>query len=501
MNPNKFLLMAILSLSIYFSVYAQSTETQKIGNLAGIVDSSNLGYAVALSVSLLVVGAPENDKDAGHFYVFSKKESSDWQQVGNVIAPPWGDLGLDAFGYNVDIDGDQVIVGSYGANLGFQGRAAIWTVDTAKDTIIFDSILEQPSGDSFIFGFYGFDVSVSGNYAIAGAPNSGANGGSAYIFTRSDTSAGWDFDKKISASDAYSGENFGRSVAISGGNIIVGTGGIFSPIDSSGAVYFFQKNNNEWTELKKFTADTPTVGDQFGWSVDIDSDYAIVGAPNDGNKGAAYIFHWNGSSWEKETRIIPQDGVAGDLFGESVSISGTTICVSAFGNNDSTGVCYVYSKSSNGWEQSAKIISSDINAGDGFGKNVAISSDWIACGAPFNDDGAIDAGAVYLFEKSSVVSVEDKSPESIPIEFNLSQNYPNPFNPSTTIEFSIPQQSFVTLKVYDLLGREVRTLVSEDLQTGSYKTEFSGINLTSGTYFYRLVVDGFTQTNKFMLIK
>ena len=495
-------LSAVVMLAFFTgSVFAQSTETQKISNLAGIVDSSNFGYAVALSESLLVVGAPENDKDAGHFYVFSKNERNEWQQVGNVIAPPWGDLGLDAFGYNVDIDGDQVIVGSYGANLGFQGNAAIWTVDTAQDSVIFDGILQQPSGDAFIFGFYGFDVSISGNYAVVGAPNSGANGGTAYIFSRSDTSVGWNFDKKISASDAYSGENFGRSVAISGNNIIVGSGGILSPGDSSGAVYFFQKNNDEWTELIKFTADTPTGGDQFGWSVDIEGDYAIVGAPSDGTTGAAYIYHWNGTSWEKETRITPTDGVPGDLFGESVSISGTTICVSAFGNNDSAGVCYVYSKSSSGWEQSAKIISSDINTGDGFGKSVSISKDWIACGAPFNDDGGIDAGAVYLFEKSGVVSVEDKSLESIPRKFNLSQNYPNPFNPSTTIEFSIPQQSFVTLKVYDLLGREIASLVNKELQSGSYKTQFNASNLASGVYLYRLSADGFIQTKKLMLMK
>ena len=88
-----------------------------------------------------------------------------------------------------------------------------------------------------------------------------------------------------------------------------------------------------------------------------------------------------------------------------------------------------------------------------------------------------------------------------PVGFELDQNYPNPFNPSTTIEFSIPQQSFVTLKVYDLLGREVASLVNKELQSGSYKTQFNASNLASGVYLYRLNADGFIQTKKLMLMK
>ncbi len=88
-----------------------------------------------------------------------------------------------------------------------------------------------------------------------------------------------------------------------------------------------------------------------------------------------------------------------------------------------------------------------------------------------------------------------------PTNFTLKQNYPNPFNPSTTIEFSIPKESFVTLKVYDLLGREVASLVNKELQAGSYKTQFNASNLASGVYLYRLNANGFVQTKKLMLMK
>ena len=89
----------------------------------------------------------------------------------------------------------------------------------------------------------------------------------------------------------------------------------------------------------------------------------------------------------------------------------------------------------------------------------------------------------------------------IPQQFKLSQNYPNPFNPSTRISFSIPRSGFVTLKVYDMLGSEVQTIVSEQLSAGEYVSEFDGVKLSSGTYFYRIQVGDFVETKKMILIK
>ena len=90
---------------------------------------------------------------------------------------------------------------------------------------------------------------------------------------------------------------------------------------------------------------------------------------------------------------------------------------------------------------------------------------------------------------------------SIPVKFSLSQNYPNPFNPSTNIQFDIQRQGLVSLKVYDFLGREIKTLVNESLQAGSYESTFDATELSSGIYFYRLDADGFTETKKMILLK
>ena len=95
----------------------------------------------------------------------------------------------------------------------------------------------------------------------------------------------------------------------------------------------------------------------------------------------------------------------------------------------------------------------------------------------------------------------------LPANYDLSQNYPNPFNPSTVINYSLPQNSIVTLKVYDVLGREVATLVNQEQRAGSYKVQFGNQNLTetrqisSGIYFYRLIAGSYVQTKKMLLLK
>jgi hypothetical protein len=89
----------------------------------------------------------------------------------------------------------------------------------------------------------------------------------------------------------------------------------------------------------------------------------------------------------------------------------------------------------------------------------------------------------------------------VPEEFSLSQNYPNPFNPQTTIRFSVPKREFITLKVYNNKGQEVKSLVSEEYQPGNYEIKLTGDNLSSGVYYYRLQSTDFTETRKMILIK
>jgi hypothetical protein len=90
---------------------------------------------------------------------------------------------------------------------------------------------------------------------------------------------------------------------------------------------------------------------------------------------------------------------------------------------------------------------------------------------------------------------------TVPNKYSLKQNYPNPFNPVTKINFALPKQGFVTLKVYDMIGREVRTLVNETKSAGNFTVDFNGSDLSSGIYFYKLESEGFSDVKKMMLIK
>ncbi|MBL0107875.1 MAG: T9SS type A sorting domain-containing protein [Ignavibacteria bacterium] len=97
--------------------------------------------------------------------------------------------------------------------------------------------------------------------------------------------------------------------------------------------------------------------------------------------------------------------------------------------------------------------------------------------------------------------LSNESITNIPAEFALGQNYPNPFNPSTTINYELPASNFVTLKIYDLVGKEVMTLVNEKLDAGRYSATFNGSNLASGMYFYKISAGEFTFVRKMVLIK
>jgi hypothetical protein len=112
-------------------------------------------------------------------------------------------------------------------------------------------------------------------------------------------------------------------------------------------------------------------------------------------------------------------------------------------------------------------------------------------------------GSILKTNTGGMTYIEDKHAKLVsnPNNFNLYQNYPNPFNPSTTIEFTLPNSESTTLKVYDILGKEVATLVSQKLNQGNHTYTFEGKNLASGVYYYRLEAGNFVQTHKMIYLK
>lgn len=115
--------------------------------------------------------------------------------------------------------------------------------------------------------------------------------------------------------------------------------------------------------------------------------------------------------------------------------------------------------------------------------------------------GALQTTRPNICFTTQILSGVTGNNKLIPDKYYLSQNYPNPFNPVTKIKYGLPKQSYVTLKIFDLLGREIKTLVNEQLQAGEYITDFNAFDLPSGTYFYRLQTNNFTETKKLILLK
>lgn len=102
---------------------------------------------------------------------------------------------------------------------------------------------------------------------------------------------------------------------------------------------------------------------------------------------------------------------------------------------------------------------------------------------------------------NNLCKARNKKGITLPAVFSLEQNYPNPFNPTTIIRYQLPQEGYVTLKIYDMLGREVSTLVNEYKNAGEYKINFDASSLSSGVYVYRILVNDFVSTKKMILMK
>ena len=122
-------------------------------------------------------------------------------------------------------------------------------------------------------------------------------------------------------------------------------------------------------------------------------------------------------------------------------------------------------------------------------------------------DKTVDAGTYTYrlmqkdYDGTFAYSQEVEVEISLPLEYSLDQNYPNPFNPTTTISYSIPADNFVSIKLYDVLGNEVITLVNEQKQAGKYEMLFNASSIASGVYYYQINSGTFTQTRKLMLLK
>lgn len=117
-----------------------------------------------------------------------------------------------------------------------------------------------------------------------------------------------------------------------------------------------------------------------------------------------------------------------------------------------------------------------------------------------NTSHKMESGFWYVYYRDAIVAVEDKE-QILPMVFDLKQNYPNPFNPSTIIKFAVPERSMVQIKIYDILGGELVTLINEEMERGWYEKTFNASGYASGMYIYRMQAGNYVSTKKMLLVK
>ena len=334
------LLLQLAILSIILALHTPYTQAQTFSEIVKAVASDRatkdkFGISVSISGDYAIVGAYNEDEDAaggntvsnaGAAYIFKKDEggTDNWAQIQKIVASDRAST--DNFGISVSISGDYAIVGAYfededaaGSNAASNtGSAYIFKKDEGG-TDNWGQIQKIVASDRAIEDYFGYSVSIFGDYAIVGAylenedaagGNTASNTGSAYIFKRDEGGTdNWGQIQKIVASDRTISDHFGNSVSISGDYAIVGAslededvaGG--STAYTAGSAYIFKRDEggtDNWGQIQKIVASDRASEDYFGHSVSISGDYAIVGARLEdedaagGNTatsaGSAYIF-------------------------------------------------------------------------------------------------------------------------------------------------------------------------------------------------------------------
>jgi len=369
------------------------------------------GSSVALAGDTALVGAPGRDaggkKEAGAAYVFVRSGGA-WtlQQklsAGDGAAGDW-------FGSSVALAGDTALVGSlYHATAGKADAGAAYVFTRSGDA--WTQQQKLGAGDGAAADWFGSSVALAGDTALVGAPGRDAAGrfwaGAAYVFTRS--AGAWTQQAELAADALAEYDWFGSSVALSRDTALVGarfhaTAGR----DDAGTAYVFVHSDGTWTQQQELSAGDGAEGDSFGSSVALAGDAALVGAPYHATAGkvdvgAAYVITRSSGAWTQQQELGAGDGTAQDEFGASVALSGDTALVGALyhasaGQADA-GAAYVFIRSAGVWTQRQTLSADeDGDAQDEFGSSVALAGDTALVGAPFHATaGRDDAGAAYVF--------------------------------------------------------------------------------------------------------
>lgn len=453
----KLLLLSVLAMMlISLNVSAQNWNQIIKSCASDRAADDNFGYSVAIDGNYAVVGAYWEDHDAtganpltnaGSAYVFEFNGTT-WNQVQKIVA---NDRNVgDLFGTSVAISGNYIVVGAHQEDENASGSA---TVSNSGSAYVYKNnsgtwSFQQKivASDRFTDDFFGQSVTIDGQYIIVGAWSEDENvaggatiaqAGSAYIFKN--TADVWAQTQKIVASDRAAADYFGWSVSISGNYAVIGAytedenvGGS-GTMSEAGSAYIFLNTAGTFSQVQKIVPTDRAASDFFGYSVDIDGSYLIVGAYTEDEDatgadtklgaGSAYIFKNNSGTWSQQQKIVNSDRANYDQFGITVSISGAYAIVGAnledhneVGDVGSyfsaAGSAYIFKNTAEVWSQAQKICASDRMSADNFGFSAGISGNHAIVGANTEDqdanglNNASAAGSVYFFRNSPEINVK-----------------------------------------------------------------------------------------------
>jgi len=359
---------------------------------------ARFGWSVALDRDTAVVGSIFNAA-----YVFARSGGT-WTLQQKLTASDG--IGFELFGSAVAVNHDTIVVGSvFSGDLSspYSGAAYVFV----RSGGVWAERQKLTPNDPMTWGRFGYSVAINGDTILIGTPgasDAGSTSGAAYLFAR--TAGVWALHQKLTASDAAAGNEFGDSVALTSDTAVVG-----SPLSgdagfASGAAYVFVRNGTAWNQQQKLTASDPAPLDAFGYSVAVTGDTAVIGAPSDSRgslPGSAYAFTRSGGLWSQHDKLTAAGGAPGGEFGFSVALGEDKLIVGSVSDDTlglDAGSAYVFARSGGAWNQQQKLTASDGAALGLFGFSVAVSSDTILVGSP--DSGFPQtvpySGSAYVYE-------------------------------------------------------------------------------------------------------
>ena len=383
-------------------------QKKLIGNNTEAND--NFGYAVDVDGDFAIATSPGN-KGTGAAYIYKREEGRFWLQKRNrtrIRMIPIDPDGATSFGVSVDISGETVVIGARGGIVGEDAVGAAY-IFTQNEPPFWNQHTKLVASDRNSGDQLGSAVAISGTEIITGAPNHSAGGpssGAAYIFEQKE-GGGWVENIKLSDGETASEDQFGISVAIHGNIAISGAQQNDDIAPNAGAAYIFERSNVIWLERAKITANDAKAGDLFGNTVAISGETAVIGAPGVDDAGpeagAAYVFVRSGDNWIQQAKLTGNDIGTFDQFGAAIAIHENTAIIGAYGKDEGgvdTGAAYVFVRNGTSWTQQAKLTHRNPVPGDLFGFAVAVYGDSALIGAHGSDATGPDSGAAYIFTRT-----------------------------------------------------------------------------------------------------